>query len=548
MRTTILSTWATAALALLLAACLPSEQPEQPRISVDELAEAENPLQLKTIAQVGPWPVASRLVGYRGRLWFAGSVKGVNHNSADIWSLDPATGDLRYERSLFSQDAGVPMVRDGLLYWPFEDALMSYGNGVIAITDGENWTQRTIPGDPIFHTYQMLDWDSGMLALTAARGTELRLTMDGGRSWLEMVRQPGSQRNIARLTELTPFNGAVYAVLRDDNERRLTRWSGEAGTQFEDVQPWPRHRFVNGLAVHRGALYALVGRGAAREIWRHDGSESYRVGPVGRHVDLASDGERLWLVTRDGMLLSSHNGTDWLREGQLSGGRPRELAVIDGALFAAGAGDEERGIVWGPEGHNISTPTFMAPVTNLHPHGPQTTDWNAKGREIDRLLADPAVFAEHGIGPILVPLIEAARQGAPDGFFADRLATPIGNGEFDGFGGDMRLQSGDVGVVLVLSAMAQARKPEVPLRYLLQRWRSEPNSYEKYFEPPMAAIHAVAQSRQGDVATVDALLERLDYSDDPDWLRSHIIGALTAATGQHFGYDIAAWKAWNAAR
>jgi hypothetical protein len=96
--------------------------------------------------------------------------------------------------------------------------------------------------------------------------------------------------------------------------------------------------------------------------------------------------------------------------------------------------------------------------------------------------------------------------------------------------------------------MAKARKPEVPLRYLLQRWRSEPNSYEKYFEPPMVAIHAVAQSRQGDAATVDALLERLDYSDDPDWLRSHIIGALTAATGQHFGYDIAAWKAWNAAR
>lgn len=540
--------WATFLIALLLLGCTPAEKNELPPATVADLAEAENPRSLDILAEVGPWPVASRLVGYRGRLWFAGSVKGVNHNSADIWSLDPASGDLRYERALFSQDAGRPLVRGGLLYWPYEDALMAYGDGVIAITDGENWTQRTIPGDPIYHTYEMLDWKGGLLALAAAGDTGLHLSTDNGAHWQRIVRQTAPPRHIARVKDLTPFDGAVYGVLRDGKKRRLARWSGEAGAQFEDVLPWPRYRYVDGLTVHGDALYALVGSGAKREIWRHDGETSRRVGPVGRFADLASDGERLWLVTRDGQLLSSRDGTDWVREGRLQGGRPSELAAIGGALLAAGAGDDGRGIVWGPKGHRLDTPASKAAVSDLPPAAGKATDWQSKGKEIDGMLADPAVYRERGLEPIYVALHEAVAQGAPDGFFAERLKAPMSDAAFDAFGGGMRLEARDVGAVLVLTAMAEARQPEVPLRFLLQRWRSEPNSYEKYFEPPMAAINAVAQSRQGDPATVDALLQRLDFKDDPDWLRSQIIGALTAATGQHFGYDVAAWRGWNAKR
>ena len=100
-------------------------------------ASPEDPeLELDIIAQVGPWPVASRLIGYRGKLWFANSVKGRNHNSADIWSFDPQSRKIRYERHLYSQDAGHPLVYKGLLYWPFEDALQSTGEGVIEVTDG----------------------------------------------------------------------------------------------------------------------------------------------------------------------------------------------------------------------------------------------------------------------------------------------------------------------------------------------------------------------------------------------------------------------------
>ena len=62
------------------------------------------------------WPQVSSLIGYAGRLWFVNSRKYVNHNSADIWSYYPAMGKARYERHLLSQDAGDPVVHEGLLY------------------------------------------------------------------------------------------------------------------------------------------------------------------------------------------------------------------------------------------------------------------------------------------------------------------------------------------------------------------------------------------------------------------------------------------------
>lgn len=84
---------------------------------------------LVQLAQPGPWSGVSGLIGYGTRLWFVNSVKFVDHNSADVYSYDPRTGDTRYERHLFSQDEGVPAVADGLLFWPFEDPRFSVGHG-----------------------------------------------------------------------------------------------------------------------------------------------------------------------------------------------------------------------------------------------------------------------------------------------------------------------------------------------------------------------------------------------------------------------------------
>ncbi|MDP6122216.1 MAG: hypothetical protein QF450_12590 [Rhodospirillales bacterium] len=61
---------------------------------------------LDIIARVGPWPHLSNIAGYGGRLWLVNSVKFRNHNSADVYSYDPATSRVRYEHHAASAKTG----------------------------------------------------------------------------------------------------------------------------------------------------------------------------------------------------------------------------------------------------------------------------------------------------------------------------------------------------------------------------------------------------------------------------------------------------------
>ena len=119
-------------------------------------AHAAAPEMLPVLAHVEPWPVASQPILFRGRLWFANSVKGVDHNSADIYSLAPGSAEPRYERHLWSQDAGEPAVMDGLLYWPSEDSRISGAWGEFQATNGEGWRTGFIPREFIFHIHTMV--------------------------------------------------------------------------------------------------------------------------------------------------------------------------------------------------------------------------------------------------------------------------------------------------------------------------------------------------------------------------------------------------------
>ncbi len=67
------------------------------------------------LSRAGIWESVSQMIGFRDRLWFVNSVKFRNQNSADLYSYDPVSGDTRYERHFFSQDAGDPVVLSRLL-------------------------------------------------------------------------------------------------------------------------------------------------------------------------------------------------------------------------------------------------------------------------------------------------------------------------------------------------------------------------------------------------------------------------------------------------
>lgn len=503
------------------------------------------PMQLEVVAQVGPWPVASRLVGYRGKLWFANSVKGINHNSADIWSFDPATGNKRYERHLFSQDAGFPLVYKGLLYWPFEDALLSSGQGVIEVTDGETWQPLTIANPPIYHTSQLLEWQGGLLAITGTRNAGMQLSSDAGRSWEEFYIHPTPQTHVSRLKEMLVFKGKTYASLKDDKVKRLVTWTG-AG--FRTVGSWPLNRYFNGLTVHNDELFGIVGRGREREIWKFDGKRSIRVDFKGPFTDLTSDGDELWIVSRDGKLWSSPQGDKWVRHGDLKNGRPVSIQAVAKGIYVAGAGDDGRGIVWGPRGHSIPNGAKPPPVIPPIPAERIDVDWNRLGQKIDKLLSDGSTYGTSGSGEVGEWISHAVAQGAPSGFFAERLKTQIPSVQASVFAGNRKLPAQDIADILLLSAMEQSGHPNVPIKYLTDPWGSQPNSYEKYFEVELNAMRAVVGSSQSDSATINALLVRLDFSDDPPWLKSQVIGTLTAVSGEHFGYDIASWKKWASRR
>jgi hypothetical protein len=498
-------------------------------------------LQLGIIAQVGPWPVASRLIGYRGKLWFANSVKGRNHNSADIWSFNPNKDELRYERHLYSQDAGFPLIYKGLLYWPFEDALQSNGEGVVEVTDGATWQPLVISNPPIYHTSQLLEWNDSLLAITGTRNAGIQRSSDGGRTWEEFYIHPTPDTHVSRLKEMLVFKGSLFASLKDTKVKRLVRWTDPG---FRAVNSWPLNRYFNGLTIHREELYGIVGRGRKREIWKFDGKRSVNVGFTGPFVDLTSDGDQLWLVSNDGRLWSSRDGDSWERHGDLQKGRPVSIQAIAGGIYVAGAGDDGRGIVWGPRENNIPLGAKPPKLISQFPAKKAALDWDSEGKKIDALLADPGTYSRSGSGELRALIFKASTNGAPFGFFAKRLKVEIPPAKLLAFDGNMELRAQDIAHAMLLSGMERAGHANVPTRYLTDRWISPPNSYEKYFEIELSALRAVAASGQNDQETIEALLARLDFTDDPRWLKSQIIGTLTAVSGKHFGYDIAAWKKW----
>ena len=84
----------------------------------------------------------------------------------------------------------------------------------------------------------------------------------------------------------------------------------------------------------------------------------------------------------------------------------------------------------------------------------------------------------------------------------------------------------------------------MPTDLLNQKWQQIERNSEKYFDPLLAVLMAIAETGQSDANTVDALIKRLEFGDDPPWLRGDVIGTLTAVTGQRFAYDVDSWKTW----
>ncbi len=537
-----------AARLILAAAVLLSLASAQIAANAAAPARDDTPPALEVVATVGPWPVLSALIGYRGRLWFANSVRYPDHNSADIYSLGLADGDLRFERHLFTQDVGIPIVAGGLLYWPYEDPRASVGWGHIAVTDGKSWQLRVMPGDlPMYHVHAMAGLDGQLYAATSAWRAGLHRSVDGGLRWRQFYDHPTPDRQLSRIHRLAGFGGRLFGpvVERRDGIPRypLLVFEGDAVTE---VTGWPETARTFDLAATRDGVHGLVRGDGGSAIWRTDGLVSERLSEPATMPPLtafAADPDGFWGVSdaSDGAALwHSGDGRQWRRVQDLAGGRPVDIVAYHGRVYVSGTGADGRGILWGPPpSSSLILPAEPPPTWPPHPT-PEAVDWQGAGTALNEAVSDPDSYRSR-----LHDLVYGwAVAGPPPGFFEAALAAPFPDRTVTMFGGGLTPGADNLGRHILLWAMGVAGRGTVPAALLERPWTQTSNRPQKWFDSLPMALFAVGWVGQNDKATVASLIGRLDRDGDPAWLKGDIIGALGAVTGQRFGHDIAAWHQW----
>ncbi len=170
-------------------------------------------------------------------------------------------------------------------------------------------------------------------------------------------------------------------------------------------------------------------------------------------------------------------------------------------------------------------------------------------KTLDHALGDASSYAAHG-ARLKAPLQPLALSGLPEvgPELSRRLNAPFPGIRVSLFGGLLEAPAAKLGRWYLLWAIALNGHGRVPPTLLGAPWTERPNRPEKYLEAAPAAAWTVAQLRQTDAETLAVLIARLGAPDHPSWLDGDFVGALSALTGERFGYDVAAWRIWWARR
>jgi hypothetical protein len=508
---------------------------------------------LVPLAQPGPWSAVDAIIGYGPRVWFANSELFRNHNAADIYSYDPATGALHYERALFSQGAGRPLVAGRLLYWPFEDPRFSADRAEFAVTNGTDWAWRVLPEGTAFHLHAMAALDGKLYAATSAWRAGLQVSADNGATWRVLYDHPTPEGQVSRITSLATFQGRLYAGLtqrRSLGPRILT----VTDDGVVPVPGWPDARAASGLTAYRGSFYAILQDDAGRRLWRGSAGRAAPAAqvPSGRPLRALAAGEgALWAITAGdgkGALWRSKYGRQWTKVQDFPDAAPVALAVYEKTLYLGSIGPGGRGTLWGPRPPAPRRPPLLTrPSPGLPPAARRSVATEQHLAALDDLDMPATLSDRDWLNKKLMPPVWAlARAGGPGvgAALSARLAGAFPDRSLTFFGGQVEVRASSLARWYLLWALAQQEGGRVPIDLIAVPWDAPANRPEKYFHPAPAVAWAMAQLGQGDSEGLAALIARLNRPGDPDWLAGDIVGALTALTGQRFGHDYGAWRAW----
>lgn len=491
-----------------------------------------------------PWDHVSGLIAYDGRMWFVNSRKFVNHNSADIYSYDPDSGRARYERHLFSQDAGDPVVSGGLLYWPFEDSRWSPGRGEYMVTDGRRWRWGLLRDGQAFHVHAMAAHDGALYAAPSAWRALVERSTDGGTNWKVVYRYPAPDRTVSRIVTLHGLGGALYAGVSASHNRRASKLLKWSGAGFAPVKGWPAGTSVPVLQAHDGWLYGDNVNAAGGGVWRTDGKRVERVTALdGHNIAAFTAGQgAIWAVSGnrdDGALWRSRDGMRWTKTQDFKGIRPVDVELMAGRVYV-GARGAAGGVLLGPpapaQGGAKATPGLM-PRGRAFP----TIATEAALAGLDEALAQPSRQGALRRAALPLALSDDPAIGTA---LARRIAGKLPDGEAGILGGRIKVPAASLARWNMMWAMAHNGHGRVPPSMIGKPWTQKPNRAEKYIDPPPGAAWAASELGQSDPATIAALIARLDRAGDPKWLTGDMIGALTALTGKRYAYDIGAWRRW----
>lgn len=506
---------------------------------------------LVPLAKVGPWSAVSSIIGFGDRVWFVNSVKYRDHNSADVYSYGPKTGELRYERHLFSQDAGHPAAAKGLLYWPFEDARFSSGHGEYMLTNGRDWQWQSLPNPGVLHLHTMRNHRGGLYAGSGGFVAMLHRSDDEGVTWRTLYTHQNAPNSFSRLISLGELGGVLYAGLQtgEGNSVKLLMLRGE---QLLPVPGWPAGDSADELVSFRGWLYAMHGGPSDPGLWRTNGRTSHRVAgmlALGLRA-IAAGPDALWAVSTDqsgGALWRSSNGNVWRLVQRFSDDEPVDVSVYGGRVYVGAIGADRRGVLYGPSAPALAEPVKEArqlPAAQGAVEFAQVEILNGELAKLDQALNDLGAFdAGGGSLPDLLEPLAAARSADISAALAQRLGRVRRDSRDMRLAG-RRVPAADKADWYLLWAIAKSSTGRIPVELLENPFREPRHRSEKYAEPVSGAAWAVAQIGQADRLTLAKLVSRLDRKEDPPFVAGDIVGALVALTGCRFGYDASTWRKW----
>jgi len=515
------------------------------------------PVKMKLVASFATWPGVSQLIAYRGRIWFVNGEPFADTNVADVYSTGVSGADIRYERSLFSQDTGTPVVHEGLLYWPFEDPRRSAGSGEYAVTDGSRWQWRSMQSGSVMHVHAMDVCDNHLVAVTGSWTGQLHRRDTQGR-WRVQYEFPSGAAPFSRLVSVRSFADRCM-VGAFANGAASTKLFAIDGQSAKTIDGWPVSDRVDAITPHHNALFALTDADDGRKLLRFDGSETVAIAlPAdSRPAALHSDGTNLWLATQE-PARSGARGTLWRYEG---GQTFRPLARVDSAPISlaslsrrvfVGTYRRSGGSLWML--HDLKASAPKPPVASvaksLKNDDVRTPSLDADlvdrlYLEIRSVLTATAIgdnFARdlrHGLarhpmryraefGLAITRLLQASYRAAPITMFTRR-----------------QVPADDLIRWYLLLALAINGHGKIDPAWITDPAPVVDHDSGKIFQPSIAAIVASGWLNRGDEATLTALFERLQRRTDPAWLKADIIGALAAITGERQPRDVSQWEQWR---